>query len=215
MVQIDASASITLDPGISKAKPLVEVATFNNRKVAVAHLIEGINLGTAATTGSPIVEPVIKMTGKFDIVGDSGDDVSLPGFQFGFIQVGSVIVLEDTYLGRTQNDGHVKLRHKQKVSPTVLLDTIASFKPFSSRAPAFGSDTKGGKKISRLTIDLGIFPNKKGDSPHGFSGAIVTNRETHADNFLFEYRADVGFATVLAASIRSRRCRRSRTSPGT
>ena len=195
-----ASATITVDPGVSKAKPAVDIVNNGESLVALAHLTAGVNAAQVVTSGIQGIEPVIKMVGKFDVIIDPGDDASLPGFRFGFIQIGNVFVLEDTYVGRTLNDGHIILRHRSNVSPTILLDTIASFFPFSNRVgTAVKPVQQAEKRILAQTIELGILPGKTGDSPMSKSRASLHNSATDADNFLFEMRADLGFTTVLVA----------------
>jgi hypothetical protein len=195
-----ATVVMTVDSGVSRAKPTVDIVNVGTRRVAFAHLTQGVSLAKAAAGGSIndiIVDPVVKMTGKLDVVFDPGDKTN--DFKVGFIQIGTVFNLEDTYAGRTLNEGHVILRHRSKIGQSFLLDTAAGFSPFSSKDPDFQQESKGGKEIQHQTCHLGVLPNKKGDSPGSQSGAIVMNRNTSAENFLFEFRADIGLTTVLVA----------------
>jgi hypothetical protein len=200
VIRVDpASATISVDPGVSKAKPAVNIITVGPNvtdKVAIAHLTQGVNPSRVVT----IDNPVIKMAGKLDVLLEPGDDVTLPGFRFGFIQIGKVLVLEDTYVGRTLNEGHIKLQHRLKVSPPVLLDTVAAFFPFSSRVGTFFAPVQQSfRRVIAVAVDLGVLPGKTGDSPSSTSAAVMTNSVTSAANFLFEFRADLGFTTVLVA----------------
>jgi hypothetical protein len=195
-----ASAVMAVDAGVSKAKPTVEFVGSGDSQIALAHLTQGINAAQVATAGAAgITDPVVKMTGKFDLIFDANDDTTAPGFLFGFIQVGKVFALQDTYVGRTQNEGHVILKHFANVSPTTLLDTVATFSPFSSKAGSGKSVKKGDKLVLGQTIDLGVLPGKTGDSPMSKSKAFLQNTETNAPNFLFEMKTDLEFTTVLVA----------------
>jgi hypothetical protein len=194
VVQVDtASVAMSVDAGVSKAKPQVEMVVAGSRRVAFAHL-EGVGQAGGAVALNDLV---VKMAGKCDFLLDPSDDAGLPDFKFGFLQIGSVFVSEDTYVGRTINEGHVKLKHRLKISPNVLLDTAAGFAPFSSRAPTTSSETRGPKKVVHMAVDLGIHPGKKGDSPHSFSTGVIMNRDTNAENFMFEFNLDIAFTTVL------------------
>lgn len=205
VIRVDAaSATISVDPGVSKANPAVSIITVGpdaTNKVAIAHLTQGVNpqrLVVSRELG--IDDPVIKMTGKLDVLLEPGDDANMPGFQFGFIQIGKVLVLEDTYVGRTFNEGHIKLQHRLKVSPPVLLDTDGPFFPFSSRVGTFFRPVQEGeRRIIAVTVDLGVLPGTTGDSPVSKSRAVMTNMVTSAPNFLFEFRTDLEFTTVLVA----------------
>jgi len=195
-----ASAVIAVDAGVSKARPTVEFVGSGDNQIALAHLTQGINAPQVAIAGAAgITDPVVKMTGKFDLIFDANDDTTAPGFQFGFIQVGKVFALQDTYVGRTQNEGHVILKHFANVLPSTLLDTVATFSPFSSKAGSSKSVKKGDKLVIGQTIDLGVLPGKTGDSPMSKSKAFLQNTETNAPNFLFEMRTDLEFTTVLVA----------------
>jgi hypothetical protein len=204
VIRVDAaSASMTLDPGSRRAKPNVDIVTSSvpGKLKAVAHLTQGFNLARAAAGASvndAVDDPVVKMSGKFDVVlTDPNDDSNLPGFSFGLIQVGTVFQLEDTYVGRTLNDGHVILHYRKQITQSFLLDSIASAKPFANRAAGFSFDRQ--KRIVHISCDLGLLPNKTGDSPGSQSGAAVNNRQTNSDNFLFQFKCDLGFTTVLVS----------------
>ena len=196
VIRVDpASATMSVDAGVSKAKPAITIiATGPNvaDKVALSHLTQGVNPALVVVSRERgIDDPVIKMAGKLDVVLEPGDDATLPGFRFGFIQIGEVFVLEDTYVGRTLNEGHVKLQHRLKVSPLVLLDSDNAFFPFSNRVGTFFSPVQESfRRRVTVAVDLGILPGKTGDSPVSKSKAVITNVATSAENFLFESRTD-------------------------
>jgi len=200
VIQVDpASVVMTVDAGVSKAKPTVEIVGTGGSQIALAHLTQGVNAAQVATAGlAGVTDPVIKMNAKFDMLLDADDEADMTGFNFGFLQIAKVFAIQDIYVGRTQNEGHIILKHDANVSPKVTLDTVGSFSPFSSRVPAFNKPVKkGDKRVVSQSVDLGVLPGKTGDAPMSKSKAFLDNRDTNAPNFMFDFRADLEFTTVL------------------
>jgi hypothetical protein len=200
-IQVDASsASMSVDPGVGKAKAVVDIVKQGSRLNAFARLTPGTDIAKAAAGGGPndiIVDPVIKMSGKVDVVlTDPNDDSTLPGFSFGFIQVATVFQLEQTSVGRTLNEGHLKINFRPRITQSFLHDSDATFTPFASRVAGFSFDRQ--KRIVHLTSNLGVLlPNTPGDSPGTALAARTDNQKTNAPNFMFEHKVDFGLTTVL------------------
>jgi hypothetical protein len=196
------SVVMTVGADVKKAKPAVDIVTVQSvqTQVAIAHLTEGINVALAAGgagLSGIVVNPVIKMSGKGDVVGDPGDDVTQTSLDLNFIQIATVFQLEDTYAGRTSNEGHIKMHHRKLIRQNFLLDSIASSSPFAGKSHFIsGKD----KQHAQFTCDLGRLPNAKGDSPGTQSAAVAQNSKSKANNFLFELKCDLGLTTVLVAA---------------
>jgi len=113
VIRVDpASVSMTVDKGVTKAKAAVDVIPVQGQtKIAVGHLTAGIDLkraGTNADLDAIVVDPVIKMTGKANILGDAGDDVNTTNLNLNFIQIGTIFQLEDTFAGERATKGTSK-----------------------------------------------------------------------------------------------------------
>lgn len=201
VIQFDASSAVmTVDPGVKNAKAVVDVVKQRSGPVAFARLVPGTNIAKAAAGGGPndiIENPVIKMSGKVDVVlTDPKDDLNIPDFFFGFIQVATVFQLEQTSVGRTINEGHLKINFRPRITQSFLLDSVAAFTPLASRVGPISKDPQN-RKV-HLGADLGILlPSTPGDSPGTALAARTDNQKTNAPNFMFEHRVDFGLTTVL------------------
>jgi len=198
VVRIDPnSVAMNKDPGTGNAKAVVDFIKLPDlRRLAAFHLNPGFDLKIAAQQGdvsAAAVDPVIKMTGKGELVGDAGDDVASSAVELNFIQIGTVFQLQDTWAGRTANEGHVKMNHRILVRETFLLDSLTTIQPVAGKSRNTAKD----KLHSQITCALG--PTGKGDSPGGKAPLVIQNRKTKADNFLFESIIDQGFTTVLVS----------------
>jgi hypothetical protein len=202
VIQFDAaSAVMTVGSGVKNAKAVVDIVKQpGSRLNAFAHLLPGTDIAKAAAGGGPndiIVDPVIKMSGKIDVVlTDPNDDIAIPGFSFGFIQVATVFQLEQISVGRTLNEGHLKINFRPRITQSFLHDSVATFTPFANRIGPTSTDRQN-RKV-HLGADLGVLlPSTPGDSPGTALAARTDNQKTNAPNFMFEHRVDFGLTTVL------------------
>ncbi|MCE9532999.1 MAG: hypothetical protein K8T89_18025, partial [Planctomycetes bacterium] len=193
------TATMSVDKAGSKS------AIHVGRELVLLHGTRNAVLSSADTSagGKQTNGPSIVMTGKV-FMDAAATDFDLGDFQFGMIQVSTVVVYEFVYAGRMSNEGSVKINLK------------AGF----TKNPSLDAETTGGGTIDETIFDSANQTFKRVTTPRpGFEVTYksddhpstlvpqkVQNSLTNAPNFISSARRDEGLIAYFVA-------RQSETSP--
>jgi len=123
----------------------------------------------------------VRATGKIRMKLGPGENIT--GWTAGFVQILRIVTTRARYAGRIFTEGSISARLDGVLPRRVYIDSVdKGFVPFY-RAPV-------GFNGSDATAEMS-------DHPWTKIPLTLENRKTRVDNFLFEYREEVDFWTIL------------------